>query len=260
VSIDVIVPAAVSERYGSPPYADCVPASAAMLAAVASHRPELATAAEARALRIDSGVPHAEGLGPADVTVAYRRRYGWQVPPFSGSPAALLAALRAGAQAAVHVIYGRVPPALHLDPGFDGGHCVEIRAEGACFRWLDPMCYPGSGYAGAELSAQQLLACLNVSGGVALATVLMPNQFAAPHVRVAVGTFLTYTVRQDVATKVYRAIGSSRRFARIGTVIPVTADETPVQVSGSTVPMRQVTSGTYDGLWVNAHGVLPFSF
>lgn len=264
----------VSERVGRR-YTECVTTTGVDLANIASRNAHPANYAEALALRLATGIT-TPPLGPDDLARAYKRRYGWDAPSFAGTELQLIAAIRAGSFGAVHIIYGRLPEALRIQKDFLGGHCIlagPTDLKGVKFGghvWIaDPLFYPGSGYSGAWWPEATLIAALNavvhgpVRAPVPLATLLRPGQFATPpnpHVRVAFGMFVTYTVRQDVAApQAYRAIGDTRRFARPGTIIPVAPIESPVLVGGKPVAMRAVTGGQYQGSWVVAHGGLPFS-
>ena len=83
-----------------------------------------------------------------------------------------------------------------------------------------------------------------------------------PHVRVLWGTFNTYTVHRNPGGGL-RAVGSSLRRLPMNTLIPVSMREYQIYVgplaSSKQVLMRQVASGPFAGLWVIAHGNLPFS-
>lgn len=121
-------PVLVTERFGEPPYDNCVFSSGLMLANKATlGRYGTASAAVAN-LRRASGDDHASAT-PAYLSAAYKKMFGWTDPEFLGQTTAFWAAIDKGAGAAFNYIYGKVPVHFRAgDPSFTGGHCAYIQA------------------------------------------------------------------------------------------------------------------------------------
>jgi hypothetical protein len=148
----------VTEREPDGTWEDCLPSSAVMHARAAHSRAIPATHTEAQSLRNDAGLPEAGGVTIHQILVGFRRRYGWdggQLVP----TAQFLDRLVPGTSA---VVSGRLAsfPAGHRlrrwQPGFTGGHAVWVaRLADGTYWWDDPLA-PAVGYAGEEISRDEL--------------------------------------------------------------------------------------------------------
>lgn len=260
--MDTIFPIPVSERHGLTGWDNCEPCSGLMVANVACRGTKPATWDESQALRVASGVTTAQ-MGPWDMVRAFRARYGWSTSAFVGTQDQLIADLVAGKWGAINIWYSKWPYSLKIQKDFMDGHCLAIGPTDPSdvskpgFLWIiDPLFVPGSGYKGEWVGIPTIKAAMDGALGLLLA----PNEFVTPidpKVRVATGTFTTYTVR-DIAN-VLTVYGSSVRHLPINTAISVTPQEHPIKDGSTSVLMRMITAGVYEGLWVIAHGALPYS-
>jgi hypothetical protein len=181
---------------------------------------------------------------------------------------------RLGSEAWGAVLIGGYSPIAHSaysgEPGFTGNHAIAIIPPRIV---MDPLADGRRAgiykFDGAEYPIELIrsfAAALRLSNG----QLAGPDHFEAtlfplptpipvtPHVRVAdpQGRFNTYTVHN---TGKLHVVGTSSRKLAHNTEMACSMREWPVLNGSRTILMRQLTSGPFAGLWVVAHGALPFS-
>ena len=165
--------------------------------------------------------------------------------------------------------YGPVESsAFDACPGFTGNHAVfeeQSFDEDPLADGRRPGIYRFDGHAWPIALRREFAAYLRLSNGAtagpdhfeAILVPLPAVKPANPHVRVVNGKFTTYTVH---AGPPLHAVGSSSRTLPVNSILPCSMREYPVVLPNtSTLPMRQVASGEFAGLWIWAHGPLAFS-
>lgn len=235
-----------SERFGTPPYEDCVAASGVNLARAATNGTVPPTNAEVKALRKATG-DLSGGEGLADLQKGMLKRYG-----FGGVRAstwsAIEAALKSNGWVACIGMTGALPTRLQNVGQSSVAHCVAFGPDTAATAVdVDPI-QRGATTARAITLAEVKAFCVSnlLSNGGPFLSLRVDEYSEIPQVSVYCRTKLASTfIYQRAPWKRHRAFG-----------VQFTASCTTAEaffVMGRSREMVEILSGPHKGKWLDIH-------